>query len=115
MSKVVITVDSETNELSVSVDGVNVENVNSASVSRYMNYYEPDEGPEVHVYIASDDKVGDMKRTTYLMCKESSQSQELVRSGDAFPSKKHKNMLESEAQPKVRADIHEFFGKGKRK
>lgn len=72
MAKLSITLDTETNNISVSVDGVAVDNVSYVSLSNYASYYYEDEGkPNYHFSVETAEKVGDVcKRTTLCASKK---------------------------------------------
>jgi hypothetical protein len=109
MAKLTVELDTKTNEATVSVDGVKVENVSYVSISNYGSYYDSNGDGDFHFCVDTREKVGDVSKCVSLCASEK---------GSAKASEKYPGLFEKhvEDQLKTKAgfEIAEMFTKGRK-
>jgi hypothetical protein len=110
MAKITITIDSETDELDVDIDGKKINDVEAISVYLRPQYDSSDDKELcVNIQTCLDDEESGVKTYTTLMAADTSEAKELRARGVKL-SKAHKSFLILKDFDKVRYDLLEHFG-----
>jgi len=112
MAKLTVEIDTNTNESSVMVDGVAIENVKYVCISNYSYYsYDYDDGtPKYHFSVETLEKVGDVDKRMSL----SASKVESSTASSKYPGLFEKSGTSDEVKTPVGFEISQIFSKGRK-
>lgn len=110
MAKVTINVDTESDQLEVSIDGKLVENVSSVCIYMQPEWYDPTD-MELNMCITTykEDEESGLKTVTNLTAKDTKEGKKLLDIG-AKTSKTFAHFIETKKRDKSQLDFSGFFG-----
>lgn len=108
MAKVVMTVDTESKTISVTIDGVSIPNVKSASAYAYSDSNGNPNGIDCSIRVIEKHAEDVMKETSYYAM-GSADAEKVTKSGQAVYNKTLPNFVGITVEGKTQADIAEFM------